>query len=91
MKPLRKSHSNYFRPSRKPPAENKGVHPIVKLIWEEMQKQRVSQLAIADCTGINVKTFTSWFRGEWSPKLIDAEAMLNALGYEIQIVKGKQE
>lgn len=90
MKPLRKSRPHRYRPSRKPLAENKGIHPFVKLIYDEMQRQHISQLAIQDCTGVNVKTFTAWFSGEWSPKLIDAEAMLNALGYEITI-KGKSE
>lgn len=90
MKRIRKANPSAYRPPRIPPAENRAVHPIVKFIWEEMQAQQVSQLAIQDCTGINVKTFTAWFRGEWSPKLIDIEAMLNALGYEITI-KGKTE
>lgn len=91
MRPLRHLAPHAYRRPRTPPATNRGVHPFVRRIWNEMEEQRVSQLALQDCTGINVKTLTSWFRGKHSPKLLDVEAVLNALGYELKLVARTDE
>lgn len=85
MKALRKTTPRAYREPRKTPADGKGVHPLVKWIWMEMKHQQISQLAIEEYTGVSTKVFNSWVRGASSPKLIDIEAMVNALGYNLKV------
>jgi len=85
MKVLRKTTPRAYREPRKAPAEGKGVPPMVKWIWMEMQHQKISQLAMQDYSGVETKKFNSWVRGASSPKLVDIEAMVNALGYNLTV------
>lgn len=69
---------------------HKGAHWIVKLIWRRINDQRASQADVAERSGLNVGTITKWRRGVRSPRLVEAEAVLNALGYRL-VVKSMED
>lgn len=69
----------------KEPASNMGVHPIVRWIWREMNRQRASQEDVAKRAGISSSAMRKWRQGINSPKLSDIEAVVNVLGSEITV------
>lgn len=73
------------REALKPPANDRGVHPIVRWIWLEMNHQHASQEDVAERAGVSSSAMRKWRQGINSPKLVDIEAVVNALGYSIQI------
>jgi hypothetical protein len=59
-----------------------GVHPLVRLIFTEMNEQRIGTRDLAERSGVSAFTVEQWkFRR--SPKLDCLEATLNALGIEL--------
>lgn len=74
----------------KEPAPNMAVHPIVRWIWHEMNRQRASQEDVAKRAGISSSAMRKWRQGINSPKLSDIEAVVNVLGSEI-VVRYKRD
>ncbi len=70
---------NYQR--QKPPEP--GAHPLIHVLWAEMNAQRVSQEDVAARAGVSSSAMRKWRRGHRSPNLCDVEACLNVLGLEI--------
>jgi len=70
----------------KEPAKDRAVHPLVRWMWREMNRQRASQEDVAVRSGIASSTMRKWRQGVNSPKLADIEAVINTLGGKI-IVK----
>lgn len=76
------------QPTRtKPPATDRPIHPLIRFAYEEMVKQKVSQLELAYRSGIADKTLRAWRLGATSPKMMDVEAVLNTLGYKLVVAK----
>lgn len=71
------------RDKLRPPADDSFVHPFVRKIWVEINTQCTSQEDVAARAGVSSSAMRKWRRGINSPKLIDIEAVLNALGYKI--------
>lgn len=69
----------------KPPADDRFVHPFVRWIWLEMNHQCASQEDIAERSGVSSSAMRKWRQGINSPKLVDIEAVINALGYKVVI------
>lgn len=69
----------------KPPKEGKGVHPIIRWIWVEMNRQRASQEDVAKRAGVSSSAMRKWRTGDRSPRLYEIEAVVNALGGRLRI------
>lgn len=63
------------------PAGN--VHRFVKLIWRSVNTEMWSQEELERRSGVSVSAVRKWRRGVRSPRLIEIEAVLNTLGYEL--------
>lgn len=72
-------------PSVKPPADGMAVHPLVRWIWKEMNRQRVSQEDVAARSGVSSSAMRKWRKGTRSPKVADIEAVINVLGGKIKV------
>lgn len=72
-----------FRRPLKAPAEGKGVDPMLKWIWSEMQRQRVTQVSLAHKTGFSSTSIRNWFQGRSSPEYSSVRTMVRALGYDL--------
>lgn len=46
---------------------------------------------LADLSGVVLTATSMWFRGDRSPGLLNFEACLNALGYELTITKKEKD
>lgn len=69
-------------------------HPFVKFIWKEIIRQRVSLSSVADSAGVERSNIHKWRYSEKGPYLLQLEAVLLVLGYELKIVKrgaGKED
>lgn len=73
-----------YRYHKQTPAHPKA-HPIIRFIWDEINRQRVSQKAVGLRAGINAKVLRDWRDRRPSPQLMNVEAVLNVLGYELTI------
>lgn len=60
-----------------------GAHHLVKLIWKEINAQQASQQDVVDRAGINLRTMTKWRDGSRSPRMLEVEAVLNVLGFNL--------
>jgi transcriptional regulator with XRE-family HTH domain len=72
-----------FSKPHKKPADDKGVDPMLKWVWMEMQQQRISQVELANRTGFSGASLRNWFQGRSSPEYSSVRAMVNALGYDL--------
>ena len=70
---------------RKDPADSRGVHPIIRWIWVEMNRQCASQEDVAKRAGVSSSAMRKWRAGDRSPKLFEIEAVVNALGGTLRI------
>lgn len=70
--------------SNKRPVVNN--HPLVKLVYSQLDDQNISYNKMAKLSGVDVSTFSNW-KFKCSPTLINIEAVLNALGYDLKAVK----
>jgi transcriptional regulator with XRE-family HTH domain len=59
------------------------AHPIVKFIWDEILKQRISPEFVAFKAGISVTTLRKWKYPNRSPCITHIESVLNVLGYDL--------
>lgn len=66
-----------------------GVDPVVKFIFEEMNRQRRVQREVARKAGHTAHVMRRWRIGECSPNIQLARAVLEALGYELVIKEKK--
>lgn len=70
----------------KPAATDKFVHPIVRWIWVQMNHQQASQEDVALRAGVSSSAMRKWRDGSRSPKLVELEAVVNTLGYDIKVL-----
>lgn len=64
-----------------------GADPIVKQLGSILQQNAGFVLAICDKAGMNRHTIRKWLRGGADPTLSRLRATLNAVGYDLRIVK----
>ena len=65
------------------------AHPIVKFVWDEMNKQQVSQEVVAARAGIASSTLRKYKYADRAVTLGLIEAALNVLGYDLAIVPSR--
>lgn len=65
-------------------------HPLVRALYEEMHKQKVTDADMVERTGINKNTFKDW-RTRTVPRVHDIEACFNVLGLTLKPAKIKEE
>lgn len=85
MKQYQRSKIPAKRERLKPPATDKFVHPLVRWIWLEINHQHASQEDVALRSGVSSSAMRKWRQGINSPKLADIEAVVNALGYKLEV------
>lgn len=60
-------------------------HPLTRLLFDEMRARHVSVAVMAKRSGINPQTIRYWLaRPETSPTLVNIEACLNVLGFNLK-------
>ena len=60
---------------------------IVSIIDEVRGELNLLWREVADVSGVSANTLANWRKGKTSPHLRDLEAVLKALGYELEVVK----
>lgn len=69
----------------KQPSPDKAVHPVIRWIWREMNRQRASQDDVAKRAGVSSSAMRKWRDGVRKPNLPDVEAVVNSLGGKLCI------
>jgi hypothetical protein len=64
------------------------THWLVRRLFEEMNEQRICMMDVSERAGLNKNTMENW-RRRTSPTLLNIEAALNVLGYELTIRRRK--
>jgi transcriptional regulator with XRE-family HTH domain len=75
---------------QKEPRKGMAVHPLVRWMWKQMNKQLASQEDVAKRSGVSSSAMRKWRVGVRSPRIMELEAVINALGYKLT-VKEKDE
>ena len=65
------------------------VKEIMDLVKTEMKEHKITQEEIADKLDSSQGMISNWLNGRFEPQLYNLERLLNAVGYEIKIVKIK--
>ena len=60
---------------------------IVQQIIEDCKLRGMSQRELANKSGLTEASISRYFNGERSPNIKNAEAMANALGLELRLIK----
>ena len=60
--------------------------PLVRRLYELMHEQQIGYQALSERSGVPDGSLTAW-RKRYRPNLLSFEAALNALGYELRIMK----
>ena len=61
--------------------------PLVRRLRELHTESGLTNDQLNKKAGLSDKIFYTWYRGESDPKLSNFKAVLNALGYDLQIVR----
>jgi hypothetical protein len=64
------------------------VHPLVALLFEEMQNQQIGVLDMAARSGVNKNTLRAW-RTKSVPAVSNLDACFTVLGYKLSPVSDK--
>lgn len=59
-----------------------GAHPMVRRLFEEMERQQCGVLEMAERSGVNKNTLKDW-RTRTMPRVADLEACFNVLGFDV--------
>ena len=62
-------------------------HPVIRFIFEEMNRQLASYDDVAKRAGVSPRTISEWGHGKKEPLMGNVEAVLGALGYRINVVQ----
>lgn len=81
--------NNYQK--QKEPRKGMAIHPFIYWIWTEMNKQCASQEDIAKRSGVSSSTMRKWRLGVRSPRVMELEAVINALGYQLAVRRKKDD
>ena len=66
------------------------VHPLVKVLFEEMNRQQIGVCDIADRSGVNKNTIIGW-RKRAVPNLVNIEACYTVMGYQLKLAKCREK
>lgn len=77
--------------TQKVPPKGMAIHPLVRWIWLEINRQRASQEDVAARSGVASSTMRKWRTGVRSPRVLELEAVINTLGYKLTIRKNKDD
>lgn len=61
------------------------VHPVVKALFEEINKQKLTSTFVANEAGISRSSLVLWAHGTRSPHIEKFEAVLNVLGFTLLV------
>lgn len=88
-----KPAKNTKAPTGKRPRARKGEgmteDRILKIVYKEMKRQKVTQMEMARRIGVTNVAICNWTHGRRNPHLSYVCGMLDALGLEIRIVRKK--
>ena len=73
----------HFQSPKKRPFDGESVDPMLRWIWAEMQRQRVTQIQMRKMTGISEVSMRNWFQGRNQPHYHSVRAMVRALGHDL--------
>lgn len=59
-------------------------HPLVKKLFEEMNRQRIGVCDMADRSGVNKNTINDWKKRSM-PRLDNIDACYNVLGLKLKV------
>ena len=76
---------------QKVPPKRSAVHPLVHWLWGEINKQRASQLDVEKRSGVSTSAMRKWRTGERTPRVLEFDAVAQALGFEITIRRKKDD
>ena len=65
------------------------AHPLVRLLFEELRTQQIPMYDLCRRSGLSINTVINW-RSSNAPGLINIEAALNAVGYDLIAVPTKE-
>lgn len=74
----------------KPGSFAPGAHSFVVFLWKNILDRHLSVTSVAEVSGIERANIYKWRNSIKGPYLMQVEAVLNALGYKIQIVKSDE-
>jgi hypothetical protein len=75
-----------FRPNTIPDK----AHPLVRRLYQEMNKQQIGVLDMSERSGVNKNTFKDW-RTRTMPRVADLEACFNVLGLTLTLKRYKDQ
>ena len=64
-----------------------GVNWMVKIIWDEIIAGDLSTEHLTKVSGVSRSIIRRWRNGRNAPRIENVEAVLNALGYELKVIK----
>lgn len=76
-----------YQKSKVPPkvVDGMAVHPLVRWVWKEINRQCTSQELVAKRAGVSSSTMRKWRIGVRSPRVAELEAVINVLGGKIKV------
>lgn len=61
------------------------IHDMIRFIHNQVMLQDITYESLSQKSGIGANTIRKWRNAESSPKLVDIEPVLYALGYRIKM------
>ena len=61
------------------------AHPLIQLVFDEWQRQKQTALEITGRAELGYRTLEKWRAGQ-IPSVVNLEAVLNVLGFELRAV-----
>ena len=66
------------------------THPLVRLLFQELRTRQIPMNDLCRRSGLSINTVINW-RSSNAPSLINIEAALNAVGYDLVAVPSNRE
>ena len=63
------------------------IHPMIRWIHQQVMERKITYEKLAAMSGIGANTIRYWRNNDSTPKITDLEAVVNALGGSIVIVR----
>lgn len=65
------------------------AHPLVRRMFEEMNRQQIGMLDLAERSGVNKNTIKDW-KDRSAPQVQNLAACFNVLGLELTVARRKE-
>jgi transcriptional regulator with XRE-family HTH domain len=66
---------------------NQRTHPLVRYLFNEAIERRILDKTLSSMTGFSQSTLRTWRYGKAQPNVASVEALANALGYDLKLVR----